>query len=153
MVNASDATKLIVGVFVAGIMAAFLLPIAIGAVAGPDELTATQDVSETIELKPGLNATVDSVDTTADSATYTVTADGDTATQSVSVGSNATVTVDGADVTISPDSVSTGNATTTYEYPKTYGWGGGASALWTIIPVILVLAVFLYFVYMAISDL
>lgn len=151
MVDANKATKLVVGIFVAGIMAAFLLPIAIGAVAGPGELTATQDVDETVELKPGLESNVTAV-TAGTSATYEVTAGGDTATTTVNVDANDTVTVDGAGVTISPTNVTSTNATTTYEYPKTYGWGGGAGALWAIIPVILVLAIFLYFVYMALQE-
>lgn len=151
MVTAQKATSLIVALFVGALMAAFLLPVALGAIADPAETSVTQDTGETIELKPDLNATLDSVDTTADSATYTVTAGNDSASATVDSGSNTTVTVDGADVTIAPTNVSTGQATTEYTYPKTYGWGGGAGAMWAILPVIIVLAVFLYFVYIALQ--
>lgn len=153
MVDADKATKLIVGIFVAAIMAAFLLPVAIGAVAGPDELTATQDVDETVTLGAGINVTVTGV-TDGTSATYTVEAGSDSVTgETVDVGNNSTVTVDGADVTLSPTEATSTSATTDYEYPTTYGWGSGAGALWAIIPVILVLAIFLYFVWMAVGRL
>ncbi len=146
MADANRAVKLVVTLTVIGLMVAFLLPVAIGAVSGPDSTTITQDTTETTELKNGLNATLDSVDTTADTASYTITANGDSTTATVDNGTSTTVTVDGADVTISPESISTGQATTEYEYPTTYGWGTGASAMWAIIPVMIVLAAFLFIV-------
>lgn len=149
MVSSDKAVSLVITLVVGGLMMAFLFPIVIGALGGPEEVTATQDVGETIELQAGLNATVDSVDTTANSATYTITSGNDSATQTVNVGSNATVTVDGADVTIAPSNVTSTTATTTYEYPTTYGWGGGAAALWGILRVIMILAGFLFLVYLA----
>lgn len=153
MVDADRGAKLVIVIFVAALMAAFLLPIAIGAIAGPDELTTTQGTgtANTTQLGAGLNATVTGV-TSGTSATYEIQAEnGATATTTVNVGANDTVTVDGADVTISPSSVTSTEATTTYQYPTTYGWGSGAGALWGIIPVMMVLAVFLYFVTKAVG--
>lgn len=145
------AVTLVVGLLIAGLMGAFLMPIAVGQLTGPEESTATQDVDETVTLQPGLNATVTAV-TDGVSATYTVEAGGDSVTgETVNVGSNSTVTVDGVDVTIAPSEATTTNATTTYDHPTTYGWGGGAGALWVIIPLILVLALFLYFVGLALG--
>ncbi len=152
MVTAKKATSLVVALFVGALMAAFLLPVALGAIADPGETSVTQDVDETVELKPGLNATVTGV-TEGSSVTYTVEAGGDSVTgETVNVGENSTVTVDGADVTLAPTEATATNATTTYTYPKTYGWGNGAGAMWAILPVIIVLAVFLYFTYVALRK-
>lgn len=153
MADADKAVKLVIALVVGGLMTAFLMPIAIGAIAGPEETTVTLNTSEQIELQPGLNATLDSVDTTADDATYTVTGGSDSATVTVANGTNETVTVDGADVTIEVTDVSTGEATATFESPMTYAWGNGAGALWGILPVILVLAIFLFFVAVALDRL
>lgn len=152
MADADDATKLVVALAVAGIMLAFLMPVAIGAISGTEDTTATQAVDETVELQPGLNATVTGV--TADtSATYTVEYNNDSVTgETVNEGSNSTVTVGGEDVTIAPSDVTATNATTTYTHSRTAGWGDGAAALWVILPVILVLAGFLYLTFMALQQ-
>lgn len=149
--DAKGATQLVVALMVFALMAAFLLPVGINAMTGPEETTVTQDVDETVELQPGLNATVTAT-TDGTSATYTIEAGGDSVTgETVSVGSNSTVTVDGVQVTISTSAATATDATTTYSYPGQYGWGNGAGALWTILPVILVLAIFLYATYMALK--
>lgn len=151
MVSAKQAVTLVIGLFVAMLMAAFLLPVVIGQLGGAEAATYALDVGNSTELQPDMTATLDSVDTTADTATYTINASGDTATTTVDNGSSATVTVDGADVTINVTEVSTGSATAEFESPRTYGWGGGAGALWAILPLLLVLALFLYVVGMALD--
>lgn len=149
MVDSKAAATLVVGIFVAGLMAAFLIPVAIAPMTGGETQTATLDVGNSTELQPNMTATLDSVDTTADSATYSVDASGDSATTTVDNGSNSTVTVDGADVTIGVTDVNTGEATAQFTSPTTYGWGGSTTALWGVLPVLVVLAVFLFFVGMA----
>lgn len=152
MVDSSKAVTLVVGLFVAGIMAAFLLPVAIGPMTDGETQTATIEVGNSTELQPDMTATLDSVDTTADSATYTINASGSTSTVTVDNGTNTTTTVDGADVTIAVTDVSSGQATAEFTSPTDYGWGSGAGALWGILPVLIVLAVFLYFVGMALGK-
>lgn len=152
MVDSSKAVTLVVGLFVAGIMAAFLLPVAIGPMTDGETATATLETGESTELQPDLTATLDTVDTTADSATFTINASGTTSTVTVDNGTNTTTTVDGADVTVSVTDVSTGQATAEFTSPTDYGWGSGAGALWGILPVLVVLAVFLYFVGMALNK-
>ncbi len=151
MPDAQKAVTLVVGLLVAALMSAFILPIGIEAIAGGESQTAELNTSETTELQPGLNATLDST-TENTSATYTVDANGDSATTTVSEGGEETVTVDGADVTINVSTAGTDSATATFDSPKTYAWSGGASALWLILPVMIVLAVFLYFVSLAIRE-
>lgn len=149
MPTAKQAVGIIIPIFLVALLASFLFPVVIGAMSGAEEATHNQSVGETMELQPGLNATLDSVDTTADSATYTINASGDTATATVDNGTNSTVTVDGADVTIGVENVETDSATATFDYPRDYGWGGAASSLWVILPLLIVLALFLYVVGMA----
>ena len=151
MPDSRKAVALVVTLLVASLLGAVLLPTAINAMSGAEEATFTQDVDETVELQPGLNATVTGV-TDGTSASYTVTAGGDSATTTVNVGANDTVTVDGVDVTISPSEATATNATTTYEYDGTYGWGSGAGSLWGILPVLLVLGLFLYIVAVALRQ-
>jgi len=152
MADAKKAVGLVVALMVGTLVASFLMPVAIGAIAEDPTDTYTQESGETVELKPGLNATVTSV-TDATSATYSVTYDGDSVTgESVNVGSSSTVTVDGVDVTINPTTVTSTNATTDYTYPTTAGWANGAGALWAILPLMLVLPVFLLVVSWAIQQ-
>ena len=152
MANARKAVIIVVALLVGSLMAAFLLPVGINAMTGPEETTITQGVDEPYNIQGDLNVTVTSV-TDGTSATYTVEAGGDSVTgETVNVGSDSTVTVNGADVTINPTTVTSTDATTTYTTPTTYGWGGGASAMWIILPVLLVLAVFLYFTGVALDE-
>jgi hypothetical protein len=135
------------------LMAAFLAPVAINEMVDDETTTITQNTSETVTLsEPDLNATLDSVDTTNDDATYTIAAGDVNETVTVANGSNTTVTVDGNDVTIAPQVIETGQATTQYDYPTTYGWGNGAGALWNILPLLVVLAIFLLFVGIALRE-
>lgn len=151
MVSAQKATQLVVALLVLALLAAFLMPVVIGAIAGPSEATYTQNVNDSVELKPGIDVTVTST-TSGTSATYAINVDGTNSTgNTVNVGSNQTFTVNGADVNVAPTNATSTQATTDYEYPTTYGWGSGASALWAILPVLLVLAVFLFVTYMAIQ--
>jgi hypothetical protein len=140
--TAKQGVKVITGIFVGIILAAFLMPIAIGAVSDPGDAVYNQSTTETVELKPGLNATVDSV-TSGTSATYTIEYDGDSTTSSVNVGSNQTLTVGGIDVTVAPSEAGSSYAVTEYEYPKTAGWGA-AGDLWLVIPLLLVLPIFMW---------
>ncbi len=151
MANSRKAVSLVVALMIMGLMTAFLMPVVLDTFSGQESATYTQEIDEKADLQPGLNATLLSADGT--NASYAVDGGPDSETVSVAEGENATVTVDGTDVTIAPSEVTTDNATTTYTYDGTYGWGGGASALWTIIPVLLVLAVFLYFVAVALNEL
>ena len=152
VMDSKRAVGLVTTLFVAAIMGAFLFPLAIGEMSGPEEQTVTLETGETVELQPGLNLTLDST-TDATNASYTVSANNDTASTTVNVGANASVTVDGEEVTIGVTEATISGATAEVDYPATYGWGGGARALWAIIPVILVLALFLWFVFVAVRRL
>ena len=151
MPSSKKAVTLIVGIFVAALLAAFLLPIAINNINGDETTNLNQTVGETTEVQPGLNVTLDSVNA-GSNATYTVNASGSTATTTVNVGANQTVTVDGIDVTIELTEAGSNYAVSDVSYPLDYGWGGGASALWGILPIMIVLGAFLFFVYAALRE-
>lgn len=153
MADASTAVKIVIAIVITGLIAAFLMPIAVNAIAGPSTASSTLQPTNTTDFKYNLNVTLDSVDVSGatDNATYTINADGTTSTVTIDEGANTTTTVDNADIKISVTDVTSANATADYEYPTTYGWGGGAAAMWVILPVILVLGVFLYFVYLALD--
>lgn len=155
MVDSKRAVSLVVGLFVAAIMAAFLLPVAIGAVSGPDSTTLNQTTADSpVELKNNLTVEVTNLDdaTTPNEATYSVSYDGSSTTATVGEGNNQTATVGGIDVDIAPTTVTASYAVTDYEYPTTAGWGSGASSLWLIIPLFLVIPVFLYVTRMALNS-
>ena len=142
----------IVALFVAGLLVAFLLPIAVGAIAGPDTATYEQEETETVTLTGDLEATLDSTDDTEETATYTVSNDEGSDTVTVDLGATETATIGDTEVDVTLDTVTASSATTTYEYPTTYGWGDAVTSLWVILPLIVVLVPFLYFVRIALSN-
>jgi archaellum component FlaG (FlaF/FlaG flagellin family) len=153
MASSRKAVTLVVALLVAGLMSSFLLPVAIDAMVADESQTITQNTTETVTLsEPDLNATLDSVDDTADTATYTIEAGNSSTTTTVDNGTNTTVTVDGTDVTIATEEVTTSTATTEYTYPTTYGWTNGAGAMWAVIPLMLVLAIFIFFTKVALDT-
>lgn len=150
--DAMRVVGLVVALTVGGLMASFLLPIGIDALNGDDAVTLDQQVSDGFDsVGSGIEADLTSTDATNSTASYNVTYDGDYQSVTVSEGSSSTVTVGGEDVTVSPQSISTGSATTEYTFSSTIGWSSGAVALWGILDVILVLAVFLFFIGVALA--
>lgn len=148
--GAMGVVALVVGLTVGTILAALVLPIGVGQLTDDSSTTLTQNESETVTVTPGLNATLDNA--TADTeADYTLEAGGDSASVTVSEGGNETATLDGETVTVNADNVEADNATTTYEYPPEMGWSDGSQALWGILDVIIVLAVFLTFIAIAMA--
>lgn len=139
---------MVVGLTVAGLVAALVLPVALDGLNEPQSTTIDQEVGDTDVLTGELNATLDSVDDTAGSesatATVTNTDTGDSSQVSVDEGTNSSVTVGGVDVTVTTEEVTgSSNATMTYEYPRTSGWSGGAAAIFGILDLILILVLFM----------
>lgn len=150
MPDSKAAVMIVVTLFVAGIITAFLMPVVIGAISDDETATYNQSAGETVELNPGLNATVDTIDTATSPATitYTLEYDGDTTTGTAQVGSNTTLSVSDIDVTVGPTDNTSSTVTTDYDFPTDAGWGA-AGSLWIIIPLFLVLPVFMLFVRIA----
>lgn len=150
--SAMKVVGLVVALTVGGLLAAFLLPIGIEALNGDDTRTIEQQFGDGFEpVGSGVESNLTDTNTTASTASYNVTYDGDYQEVTVDEGSSSTVTVGGVDVTVSPESIATSSATSEYTFSNTVGWSSGAVALWGILDVILVLAVFLFFIGVALK--
>lgn len=148
---AKAAVAVIIGLAVVGLLAAVLAPVALNAITADDAYTETQDVGETVEVTANLNSTLDSVNTTSDDATYTLTGPESSVTHTVANGSSQDYALDGGTVTVTVDDVNSNSATATYDVPTDFGWSGGASGLWNILDVVIVLALFLSVVGFAVA--
>ena len=140
----------LVGLTVMALVAAFLIPIGTGAIVDDRTITQTTAETETDSLTSTLNVTVDSV-TTDTEATLTISAGEDSDTQTISESGTETFTVNGDEIDATLDDAGDGEATVTYEIPRDAGWSDGASALWGILDVMIILAVFLLFVGIALK--
>jgi len=142
--GARSAVLLIVGIVVASIVGAVMVPVAIDSIEGDETNTLTQDTSTVYEVDAELNSTVTA---TSDGSDATVelndTRTAGTTSQTISVGSNATYDLQGGTVTVTVDSATTTGATVTYEYPRDYSYSSGAQSLWGILGLVIVLAMFL----------
>lgn len=153
--SARTGVTLVVVLFVFGIVAAFGLPIAIDQISSDTSVQITQNVSTTEEVNAELNTTLDSVDGTADTATYTLNTSSQSISNTIDNGTNATYSFNRGDVVVTVDDVnsgSPGDATATYEYPRDFSYSSGASALWGVLGLLIVLAAFLYIVGVAVGG-
>lgn len=154
----------IVGLSVAAIITAFVLPVALDNIEGPENATdINQSVGEDYELAGQLNSTLTGVTSgTPDTATYNVTIYDNTSdreSQTVTVDesdtSTSTVTLDGNDVVINATDVTTadgGYSDATYQYPPDAGWSSGASSVWGVLGLALVLGVMVFVVGVAMDG-
>ena len=148
--KAKAAVTVITVLTVAAIVTAFLLPIGVGALTSDQEVTQTTAELETESVTALLEVTVDSV-TENTEATITLSSDTDSDQQTVAESATETFTVDGNSIDVTLDDAGDGEITATYEIPRGFGWSAGASALWFILDVIIVLAAFLFFIGVALK--
>lgn len=148
--TAKMAVGLVVTVTVVGLMAAFLLPVAINEIEGDTTTTLTQDVDTDYDVNAKLVSNVTAATSgTPDSATIELndTRTAGTTSKTIDVGDNATYSLEGGDVDVGVESINAGtNATANYTYANDYAYGDGASSLWGVLGLAIVLAVFLYIV-------
>lgn len=150
---AKVALAIVIGLAVTALVAGLLVPIGINELNDDQTQTVTQSTGDTENLTASLDATLDSVDTGGDNATYTLSDGSSTATNTVDNGTTTTFSLDGGSVDVSPQDVSSGQATTTYSYAKDFGWSSGGSAMWGLLDMVIVLAVFLMVLGIAIKGL
>jgi len=138
------AIMLVVGIVVAAIVGAVMVPVAINNLEGDETTTLTQDTDTTYEVDAQLNSTVTA---TTDGSSATVelndTRTAGTTSNTINVGSNASYDLQGGTVTVTVDSATSTGATVTYEYPRDYSYSSGAQSLWGILGLVIVLAMFL----------
>lgn len=137
---------LVIGVAVAGIVGAFLLPTAINEVEGNATFQTTQDVGTANE---SVNAVLDANLTSAttgspDSATIELNNNGTTESNTVD---NGTVTkystLNDGPAWVGVEDVTSSSATFNVTYANDYSFSDGASSLWGLVALILVLALVL----------
>ncbi len=142
----SQGLGVVLAVTIVGLLVATLMPVAIAQFNGTQSATFDQTEGETVQITADLNGTLDAVDDATNTINVTVYNDDGTASvKDLSEGSNTTLDVAGTNVTVYNQNVTSAtNATVEYEYPNTYGWDSGTVALFTVIPLLLVLAIFLF---------
>lgn len=142
-VDPEKAVGVVIAVVVAALMIAYVLPIGIGAIAdGTSTAEFNQSVDEEIQVNAEVNATLDSIST--GTATVTLSEANGSETVTVSEGSNATAELPGGDVTVDGERVGTTSADLAYTSETTHGWGEGSSALYGLIPLLLILVPFVF---------
>lgn len=144
-----------VAVLVTALLAAFLAPIAIDAFNEPASNTISHTEGVTYEVTTNLNSTATTVDATNSEVTIELndTAENTVVSNTVANGSTTTYNMPGGDVNVTVDNIEDStNATVTYHYPDDYGWSGGASSLWGLIPLFLVLVLLFFAVSAAMKN-
>lgn len=148
----SGGAKLVVGVALVVLLAAFLMPVAIDAFTGTQSTQSyTVDSGNTTEVVSGVNATVTSVDDTVSPSTATIELayDAETVSSTIENGSSATYTLSGEDFTVNVSAVTASSATFSVDYTQGYDWNSGAQSLWNIIGIIIILVLLMMLIYYA----
>lgn len=141
------AVAIVVVLSITAILGAFLMPVAINELEANETVTINQSVSSTEDVNSQLNTTLDSIGTSdpTDNATYTLQTSNQSVTNTIENGSSATFSFDEGDVNVTLNDVDSGtnSAEASYEYPTDFGYSDGASALWGLLGLALVLGLFL----------
>lgn len=140
---AKVAVGVIVGVGILALMAGILLPVGIDGIVDDETYTETQDVGEVVNVTSTLDSTLDSTDTGGDNATYTLSGPDSSVSHTVDNGTTQDFALTGGTVTVGVEDVESSAATANYTVPKDFGWSSGASSIWFILDVAVILAVIL----------
>lgn len=142
----------VIALTVAGLLTAVLLPVALDEIETDQTDTITQDTGTTENVTAVFDTTLDSTNA-GTNATYTLTdVENSSETNTIAVGSEATFNLDSGDVTVNVTESNSGDSTATYTYAKTHGWSAGATGLWGILGLLLVLTVFLFVLGIALKS-
>lgn len=156
MVSTKQITTAVVVLGIAALVIGVLLPVGLNALANDETATITQDNGTTQEVSPLIDTTLDDVETagTPDNATFTVTLDGTSATNTIDNGSVVTFTINGDEIDVGLEDAVSGSpdsATSNYSYDTAVGYSDGAAALWGILDLAIVLGAFLFVVGLALA--
>lgn len=139
-IDPGTAVAALLGVLIFAVVAAAILPSAIGTVEEPSDATFNQSTGDTVNVTAGLDGTLDSISTGTAQITLNDTQENEDATVSLDQGNNETVTtLPGGDVTVNATEVGADYAVIQYTYPTEYGWDDSAGALWSLYPLVLIL--------------
>jgi len=153
--TASRAVSLMVILTVFGVIAAVGLPVAIDSIEDDTEKTFTQDVNTDYDVSGKLVSNVTAITDGADATVeLNDTRTASTTSKTINVGANATYTLDGGDVDVGVESATAGSpdqAVVNYTYATEYSYGSGASSIWNILGLAIVLGAFLYAIYVGLK--
>lgn len=151
-----QGVSLIVAIMVAGLLVAFIGPVALDAFNDDRSDTLTQTEGDEYILTGSYNTTLTDVSQTGSTIDVLINETDSNTTGTISglaEGANETVTVDGDDFNVTNDEVANDTvATVTYEYPTDAGWSTAEAALFGIVALLLLVAIALYVVAMAIDQ-
>lgn len=150
MSTARKAVAVVVALAVVGLLSAFLLPVAINEIEGTTNESINSSVGETAQVNGELNTTLDSVNANSN-ATYTLQSDGQSITKTIDEGANATYSFNRGDVVVTVTDAGSNYAVASYEYTKDYAYSDGASSLWGLLGLAMVLCVFMVLIRKAMS--
>lgn len=151
--NAGKGLGIVMAVSVFAIIAAFVMPVGVSEIAENTQTNVTQQENEQVELNAQLTANTTDIKSGSGGDNVTVflnsTNNGSSTTKSVLVdnqttkqvaidGENINITVHNVDTSVNPD-----EAEMQYGVPKTYGWSGGATSLFDILDLIIILVIML----------
>lgn len=153
--SSKAAVAMIIGIAVAGILAAFLLPVAVNEIEGNETFTTTQDTQSPNE---SVNAVLDANLTGAttgspDTATIELNNNGTTESNTIDNGTETAYTsLPDGDATVGVEDVNSGNATFNVTYSRDYAYSDGASTVWGLLGLALVLGALVYLLKMALGG-
>lgn len=132
-----SSLTLVVALVMGLIIIAAVLPVAMDAFYEDKSQQLTQDESETYQVAGLIETNATDVNTVDGEATIELNRSGTTASNTVANGTTTTYTVDGHDVNVTVNDVSSGTpntATVTYEYSADAAWNGNTGDLYYLIP-------------------
>lgn len=151
MSTAKTAVGIIVGLLVFGLLAAILLPVGVDAFASDRTSDFNVSTSDTVDITPQLNATVDSTNANSN-ATLTLATSDQSIQKTINQGSNATYSFSEGDVVVEVTNAASSFAEFTVDHPDEFSMSDGAASMWNIIPLFMVLGVLLFAIRVATSE-
>lgn len=153
MAFAQKAVAIVMTLAVVGLLAAFLAPVAINELEANETTTLDQDSNQTYDVNAKLTSNVTDYETgTTDNATVVLndTRTTSTTTKTIDNGTTADFSLDGGTVTVGveqvDDTVTPETGTLNYTYAKDYAYSDGASSVWGLLGLAIVLALVVYLV-------
>lgn len=149
--TARAGVALVVGLVVAALLTAVLVPVGVNQLNEDSSTTLNQTTSDTVEVTAKLNSTVTATTSGSDATVELNQTDGNLVSKTVNVGSTETFAMDRGDVNVTVTEAGSGYAVVEYEYRNDFGYSDGARGLWGVLDVIIILAVLLFIVGMGLN--
>jgi len=147
--QATLAVTIMVALAVVALIGGVLIPIGLNSINEDRTTELNQSVSDTYEIG-AFNSTVTAT-TSGTDATVELGYSGETISNTVNVGSTQTYSFTDGSVDVTVVSAESSIATVNYTYSSDFGYSDGATSIWGILDLIVVLAVFMFVIGIALS--